>query len=742
MRQGQQETIEGAVEYIKYVNETNGYTVMEFACEGDLLTVVGMFPNLHEGESLRLKGYYTTHLEYGEQFQAEDYEYITPVDGEALVKYLSSGVFEGLGPKTAMRIVEKFGEETLRVLTESPAELAQVKGISMEKAERYCQAYRENFAYGQVMLYLQQFDIGNALATKIYKNYGADAISMIEKNPYRMTEEIEGIGFRTADAMAQKLGVAANSEDRVRAAMRHVLYAALQNGHVYLPKNVLFYETERLLQIYDGDKLFADALLQLTINGVVRVEQKGEQDPALASVYLTQYYRYETGVARMLLDMVATPADAVITDFDKRIRLFQEKQGITLAENQIQAVSQALANHVTIITGGPGTGKTTIIQCIIQIFKEEQHEVLIAAPTGRAAKRITEATGYEASTVHRMLELQYSLEEEDSHFDRNHDNPLEADVVVVDEASMLDISLMYSLLDAMENGTRLILCGDANQLPSVGAGTVLKDLIESGTIPTVQLTEIYRQAAESLIVTNAHKIQAGQMPAVNMENGDFFLLSNENPNQIAEIVVDLCAERLPKKYGFHPFQDIQVLTAMRKGVCGVEQLNSRLQARLNPPSRLRAEKELGRCIFREGDKVMQIKNNYSLRWEKSYDAHQEGEGLYNGDAGLVVHLNNGLRYMDVEFDDDRVARYDMNQLDEIEHAFAVTIHKSQGSEFPAVVIPVVPGPQMLLTRNLIYTAITRAKSLVVLVGSKRILQEMITNVTETKRYTGLKERLL
>ncbi len=734
MKQGQQETIEGAVEYIKYVNETNGYTVMEFACDGDLLTVVGMFPNLHEGESLRLKGYFTNHIEYGEQFQAEDYEYITPVDGEALVKYLSSGIFEGLGPKTAMRIVERFGAETLRVLTESPEELAQVKGISQEKAERYCKAYRENFAYGQVMLYLQQFEIGNALASKIYKNYGEKTISIIEQNPYRMTEEVEGIGFRTADAMAQKMGMAQNSVGRIRAALRHVLLVALQNGHVYLPKDVLFYEAERLLQIYEGDKLFEEALLQLAVNGMVRLEE--------TKVYLSQYYRYETGVASMLSDMVATPADAMITDFDKRIRLFQQQRGITLAENQIEAVSQALANHVAIITGGPGTGKTTIIQCIIQIFKEEQHEVLIAAPTGRAAKRITEATGYEASTVHRMLELQYSLEEEESRFERNRDNPLDADVIVVDEASMLDLSLMYSLLDAMETGTRLILCGDANQLPSVGAGTVLKDLIESGVIPTVKLTEIYRQAEESLIVTNAHKIQAGQMPAVNMENGDFFLLSCENPNQIAETVVELCAERLPKKYGFHSFHDIQVLTAMRKGVCGVEQLNAKLQERLNPPSKLRAEKSLGRCIFREGDKVMQIKNNYSLRWEKSYDAQQEGEGLYNGDAGLVVHLNNNLRYMDVEFDDNRIARYDMNQLEEIEHAFAVTIHKSQGSEFPAVVIPLVSGPQMLLTRNLIYTAITRARELVVLVGSKRVLQEMITNVMETKRYTGLKERLL
>lgn len=733
MRQGPQEIIEGAVEYIKYVNETNGYTVMEFACDGDLLTVVGMFPNLHEGESLRLKGYFTNHIEYGEQFQAEDYEYITPVDGEALVKYLASGIFEGLGPKTAMRIVERFGAETLRVLTESPEELAQVKGISLEKAERYCQAYRENFAYGQVMLYLQQFEIGNALASKIYKNYGEKTISFIEQNPYRMTEEIEGVGFRIADAMAQRLGTKPNSISRIRAALRHILLVSLQNGHVYLPKDVLFYEAERLLQIYEGDQPFEEALVQLTVNGMVRMEEN--------RVYLSQYYRYETGVAKMILDMVATPADEIITDFDKRITLFQKKRGITLAENQIQAICQALANQVTIITGGPGTGKTTIIQCIIEIFKEEQHEVLIAAPTGRAAKRITEATGYEASTVHRMLELQYSLEEEESRFERNRNNPLDADVVVVDEASMLDLSLMYSLLDALETGTRLILCGDANQLPSVGAGNVLKDFIESGAIPTVKLTEIYRQAEESLIVTNAHKIQAGQMPTVNVEQGDFFLLSCENPNQIAEIVVDLCAERLPKKYGFHSFNDIQVLTAMRKGICGVEQLNGKLQERLNPPSKLRSEKTLGRCVFREGDKVMQIKNNYTLRWERSYDAQEEGEGLYNGDAGLIVHLNNELRYMDVEFDDNRVARYDMNQLEEIEHAFAVTIHKSQGSEFPAVVIPLVSGPQMLLTRNLIYTAITRARELVVLVGSKQVLQEMIMNVTETKRYTGLKERL-
>lgn len=726
------EIIEGSVEYIKYANETNGYTVMEFDCNDDLVVVVGKFPDLHEGESLRLKGNYTQHAEYGRQFSAMEYEYITPVNGIALIKYLSSGLFEGIGPVMAQRIVEHFGEQTLRVLTEAPGELAEVKGISLEKAEKICAAYRENFAYGQVMLYLQQLDIGSALASKIYKTYGSDSIRILEKNPYRMAEEIKGIGFRTVDAIAQKLGLGKESEGRIRAAALYVLGTATQNGHVYLPKDKLYAEMERLLEIKRD--LFPDALLKLAVNGSIRID--GEQD-----VYLSYLYRYETYIASKLTDLAATESRSEITDFEKRIRQFEQKESISLAENQVHAIREALANSVTVITGGPGTGKTTIIKCMIDIFQEEEYKVVIAAPTGRAAKRITEATGHDASTVHRLLELMYSPDEEDSQFGRNAANPLDADVIIVDEASMLDISITYSLLDAMRTGSRLILCGDVDQLPSVGAGNILKDIIESGTIRTVKLTEIYRQAAESLIITNAHKINTGNLPAINEKNGDFFMITENHPGRAAEIIVDLCAERLPKKYGFHSFTDIQVLTPTRKGICGVESLNVKLQERLNPASKLRSEREVRNCIFREGDKVMQIKNNYSLRWEKSYDAREEGEGLYNGDTGIIVHLNPELRYMDVEYDDDRVARYDFNQFDEIEHAFAVTIHKSQGSEFPAVVIPVCPGPQMLLTRNLIYTAITRAKQLVVLVGSKKCLCDMISNTTEAKRYTGLGGRL-
>ena len=727
------EIIEGSVEYIKYANEINGYTVMEFLYNDDEIIVVGKFPNLNEGESLRLKGRFVEHLEYGEQFSAEEYEYIAPVDGVALIRYLSSGVFDGIGPVTAQRIVDKFGNETLRVLTESPEELASVKGISQEKAEKICIAYRENFAYGQVMLFLKQFDIGNAIASKIYKTYGASAIHVIEKDPYKLAEEIKGVGFRTVDNMAQKMGVGKDSAGRIRAAALYVLsMSASQNGNVYLPKDKLYEEMRNLLEIESGN--FDENIFQLTVNNFIRVDND-------TNIYLSYLYRYETAIANKLIQLASADTKSIITDFDKRIDNFEKHEGLKLAENQINAVSEALANGVTVITGGPGTGKTTIIKCIINIFQEEGYKAVIAAPTGRAAKRITEATGYEASTVHRLLELQYSTEDDESNFGRNAGNPLEGDVIIIDEASMLDINITFSLLDAMKNGSRLILCGDVDQLPSVGAGNVLKDIIGSGKISVVKLTEIYRQAVKSLIITNAHKINTGAMPAVNEKAGDFFMITEENPARTAEIVVDLCSERLPKKYGLNAFTDIQVLTPMRRGVCGVENLNILLQERLNPPSKLRSERQMKNCIFREGDKVMQIKNNYSLRWEKSYNATEDGEGIFNGDSGLVVHINNELKYLDAEYDDDRVIRYNFNQFDEIEHAFAVTIHKSQGSEFPAVVIPVTSGPRMLLTRNLIYTAITRAKQLVVLVGSKKCLCDMIANTNETRRYTGLGGRL-
>lgn len=726
------EIIEGSVEYIKYVNELNGYTVMEFDCGGELIPVVGKFPNLNEGESLRLKGRFSVHTEYGEQFNALEYEYIAPVDGEALIKYLASGVFEGIGPVTAQRIVEKFGAETLSVIAQTPEKLSSVRGISAEKAKNIGKTYSENFAYGQIMLYLQKFDIGNALASKIYKNYGQDTINIIEKDPYRMAEEIKGIGFKTVDLIAKKTGANFDEESRIRAAILYILGLASQNGHAFLPKERLYGELESLLGT--DREGFPDALLKLSLTGGIRVDEE-------SNIYLSNMYKYETYIADKLNVLAETPSKSVITDFDKRIENFQKTEGISLAENQVFAISRALANNVTVITGGPGTGKTTIIKCIINIFGEEGYKVVIAAPTGRAAKRITEATGYEASTVHRLLELVYSEDEELAKFGRNAGNPLDADVIIIDEASMLDMSITYSLLEAMKNSSRLILCGDADQLPSVGAGNILKDIIESGKIQTVKLTEIYRQAAESLIITNAHKINTGVTPSVNEKGGDFYMISEENPSKIAGIIADLCSERLPQKYGYDPFTDIQVLTPMRKGICGVESLNAMLQNRLNPPSKLRSERNVKNVIFREGDKIMQIKNNYGLRWERIYNAKEEGEGLYNGDMGIVAHIDNELRYMDVEYDEERLARYDFNQFEEVEHAFAVTIHKSQGSEFPAVVIPVCFGPKLLMTRNLIYTAITRAKNLVVLVGSKNALCRMIDNTSETKRYTGLRRRL-
>ena len=736
------ETLEGIVEYIRFANEQNGYTVMDFSCNDELLTVVGNFPGINEGESLKITGCFSNHKEYGEQFTAQDYEYITPADKESILKYLASGMFSGVGPVTAQRIVDKFGEDTIRVIEQEHHKLTDIKGLNKNKADIIHETYIENNAYGQVMFQLQKFGIGNELASKIYKAYDKNSISIIEKDIYKIARDINGVGFKKIDEIAKKTGVAQDSSGRIQAGILYLLSQSIQNGHVYLPKDILSRETDRLLEIEISPENFSENLLKLAIDAKIKIENDSD-------IYQSHIYRYEAGIAEKLKILIASNDDygsfSEITDFDKRIKQFQSAEGVTLAENQINAVSLALANNISVITGGPGTGKTTIIKCIIKIFKDEGYEAIIAAPTGRAAKRITEATGYEASTIHRLLELQYvGNESEDKNeykFLRNADNPLDADIIIIDEASMLDINITYSLLEAMKKGSRLILCGDVDQLPSVGAGKILKDIIQSGKIKTVKLTEIYRQEAQSHIIMNAHKINVGEMPYVNGSNSDFFMIYGDDQNTIAKTVADLCSDRLPDKYGFNVLKDIQVLSPARKGICGVENLNVLLQERLNPQSSLKNERQIRNCIFREGDKIMQIKNNYNIRWEKSYDAQEEGEGLYNGDTGSIISLNNEFRYMDVEYDDNKIVRYDFNQLEEIEHAFAVTVHKSQGSEFPAVVIPVFYGPPMLLTRNLIYTAITRARKLVVLVGNKKCLYDMISNTTETKRYTGLGGRI-
>lgn len=743
-----EETIEGYIEHIIYRNQENGYTVANLVAEETEITCVGIFQYLNEGEAIRAKGVYKEHPSYGQQFSVSSYEIVIPQDSLAMERYLGSGAIKGIGAALAARIVRHFGDDTLRIIETEPERLAEVKGISERKAREIAEQVEDKADMRKAMMFLQQYGISQTLGAKIYQQYKQDMYRILKENPYKMAEDISGVGFKIADEIAARIGIHTDSDYRIRSGLLYILLLATAEGHVYLPKRVLLARAEKLLGV-QADYM-EKHIVDLAIDRKIVVKEITDDftddftDEKEQVVYASQYYQIELHTAQMLheLNLKDTVDEEVIAE---KIRRIQKAEKIELDEMQQQAIAEAVKNGLLVITGGPGTGKTTTINGIIRYFEMEGLDIYLAAPTGRAAKRMTEATGYEAKTIHRMLELTGAPEEKSGsiYFERNAQNPLEADVIIIDEMSMVDIFLMHALLSAVVSGTRLILVGDVNQLPSVGPGSVLKDIIASGEFPVVELVKIFRQASQSDIVVNAHKINQGVPVSLDNKSMDFFFLKRYDANVIISVVITLIQKKMPKFVDAEPY-DIQVLTPMRKGLLGVERLNVILQQYLNPPSKEKKEKEHGKGLFREGDKVMQIKNNYQLEWEIRglYGIPVEkGVGVFNGDTGIIKEINTFAETITVEFDERRFVEYSFKQLEELELAYAITIHKAQGSEYPAVIIPLLAGPKMLMNRNLLYTAVTRARKCVTLVGDEKVFAEMENNKMEQSRYTTLDLRI-
>lgn len=732
------ETIKGYVDHIIFRNSDNGYTVMVVNCDGEELTCVGTLPVISEGELIEAQGRYTEHVTYGRQFQIQKLEMKAPEDVIAIERYLGSGAVKGIGAALAARIVRRFQADTFRIIEEEPERLAEVKGISERKAMEISEQVSEKRDMRRAMIFLQQYGISNTLSIRIYNQYGNQVYSVIQENPYRMADDITGVGFQIADEIAARVGIHTDSDFRVRSGILYVLMQISMEGHVYLPKEELVRRTVELLGV--SIELVEKHMMDLAVERKLILKE----NEAKLCVYATQAYYTELNTAKMLHDLnVVRAVDE--EQVQRRVAVIEKEAGYELDELQRRAVVTAAGHGLFVLTGGPGTGKTTTINALIDYFEAEGLEIRLAAPTGRAAKRMTEATGYEAQTVHRLLEIAGGPEEGagPQQFERNAQNPLEADVIIIDEMSMVDIYLMHALLSAITVGTRLIMVGDRNQLPSVGPGSVLKDIIESECFPVICLTRIFRQAGGSDIVINAHKINAGEHVILDNKSRDFFFLKRNDANVIISVVLTLIQKKLPKYVNAMPY-DIQVLTPMRKGLLGVERLNSILQEYLNPPSPDKNEREYGKHKFREGDKVMQVKNNYQMEWEirgKYGIPVEKGMGIFNGDMGIIREINTYAELATVEFDERRFVEYSFKQLEELELAYAVTVHKSQGSEYPAVVIPLLSGPRMLMNRNLLYTAVTRARSCVTLVGDPAVFLQMIDNKYEQMRYTTLRQRI-
>lgn len=736
-------TVEGYVEHIIFRNEENGYTVLNLKMKGAELTCIGNLPAVAEGELIEATGEEIQHSVYGRQFRIEVCRTKVPEDSAALERYLGSGAIRGVGAALAGRIVRHFKEETLRIIQEEPERLSEVKGISERKAREIAAQVAEKSEMQNAMIFLSQYGISLALGAKIYHQYGDGLYRILKENPYKLAEDIQGVGFKLADEIAQKIGIVADSGYRIRSALLYILSQASAQGHMYLPEEQLAERARQLLGVPVED--MTKYLMDLSIDRKIVVKDTGpEESEKRRLVYAGQYYYLELNCARMLHELNVV-CEENRDGMEKRLQQMEKSTGTLLDEIQREAVVQAACSGLMILTGGPGTGKTTTINAMIQYFASEGLDIYLAAPTGRAAKRMTEATGYEACTIHRLLELNGAVEEDSPnvHFERNASNPLEADVVIIDEVSMVDIHLMHALLCALVPGTRLILVGDQNQLPSVGPGSVLRDLIRSGCFPVVRLTRIFRQATQSDIVVNAHKIHNGEKVILDNKSRDFFFLKRYDVNVIQQVIVTLIAKKLPRYVDARP-QDIQVLTPMRKGALGVESLNILLQQYLNPPAPEKEEKENGSGVFREGDKVMQIRNNYQLEWEIrgiNGVVAERGMGVFNGDLGVIRKINPYAELVTVEYEEGRFADYTFKQTEELELAYATTIHKAQGSEYPAVILPLLGGPRMLMTRNLLYTAVTRARKCVTLVGSDVTFQAMIDNHIEENRYTTLAERI-
>ena len=749
------EEYKGYVEHIIYRNEENTYTVFEVSCEDGLLTCTGYPLSISEGESCIVTGKTVQHAVYGEQLKVETYRVVPPEGEEAILRYLSSGAVKGIGQALAARIIKRFGGETLRIMDEEPERLAEIKGISERKAREIAAQTAQKRDLRDAMLFLQQFGVTNRVALKIWKTYNAQMYTVLRDNPYQLAEDIHGIGFATADEIAAKAGISAQSAFRIRSGLLYTLSTTLAEGSTYLPKEILIRRASELLQV--PEELIGIQLDNLAVERRVKIRRKGEE----LQVYSVTAWREEQQIARMLAELDAEPVRQGARQPEEVLETLEREENIELDPLQREAVLMAAQHAILIVSGGPGTGKTTTINTIIRYLRSENFSVLLAAPTGRAAKRMAEATGFEAMTIHRLLGVRTVTEGGEnafatgaelgdrngnaaySYFDKDRDNPLKADAVIIDEMSMVDMHLFCSFLKAVMPGTRLILVGDVDQLPSVGPGRVLRDLIESGVFRTVMLRKIFRQALESDIVTNAHRILQGEMPSINNKSRDFFFLERDNAPVIYKHTVELMRDKLPG-YVHCDTSEIQVLTPMRKGPLGVVRLNEVLQSVLNPPAKNKREVRRQVVTFREGDKVMQTRNNYQIEWEirGNYGLKVEsGTGVFNGDAGRIQRIDPDAEIVEVCFDEEKIVSYPFSELDDLEPAYAVTVHKSQGSEYPVIILPLLSGPAGLFTRNLLYTAVTRARECVVILGSRQTVAAMAANVRENRRYTGLKERI-
>ncbi|EOU1558063.1 ATP-dependent RecD-like DNA helicase [Clostridium perfringens] len=731
------EALNGIVESIVFKSSDTGYTVIKFRENNIIHTAVGVLPHVKEGQNLKITGSWVNHSQFGKQFKVEECEEILPTSKDGIEKYLSSGIIQGIGPVTAKKIVNKFGEDTLNILDNNIERLKEIEGIGKKKLETIIESYREQRELKNITIFLQTHGLSVNQCLKIYKKYGASSVDTVKNNPYILCDEISGIGFKTSDKIARSLGIEIDSPFRVQSGIRYVINEFCANGHTFMPKDELIKEASNVLTV-SGD-IIEENIKNAALDRKIKLEKVNDKE----GVFTIPNYYCELGITNRILTLAISNFQDISVDVDHLILQFEKKNNITFAESQKDAIISAFQNGIEIITGGPGTGKTTIIKCIIEIFETCGLKVLLGAPTGRAAKRMSESTGKEATTIHRMLDMGVFEKEESVFVTNAEEHSLEADVVIIDEASMIDITLMNALLKSIKVGTRLIIVGDVDQLPSVGAGNVLNDFIESGFTKVVRLKEIFRQGKESMIVVNAHKINKGEMPKLNEKGTDFFFIRNDIQEGILNTIIDLINTRLPKfNSNWDKLKSIQVLVPMKKGVLGVTNLNERIQNVLNPKAPYKKEKEFRSMVFREGDKVMQIKNNYSLKWTRiAGKGEHEGLGVFNGDMGFIESIDLEGKKLSIIFDDERRVIYDFMYLDELDLAYAITIHKSQGSEFPVVIIPAYMGAPLLMNRNLLYTGITRAKEMVVVVGIPKALKYIVDNTRSMERYSSLNWRI-
>ena len=731
------EVLNGIVESIVFKSSDTGYTVIKFRENNIIHTAVGVLPHVKEGQNLKITGTWVNHSQFGKQFKVDECEEILPTSKDGIEKYLSSGIIQGIGPVTAKKIVNKFGEDTLNILDNNIERLKEIEGIGKKKLETIIESYREQRELKNITIFLQTHGLSVNQCLKIYKKYGASSVDTVKNNPYILCDEISGIGFKTSDKIARSLGIEIDSPFRIQSGIRYVINEFCANGHTFMPKDELIKEASNVLTV--SEDIIEENIKNAALDRKIKLEKVNDKE----GVFTIPNYYCELGITNRILTLAISNFQDISVDVDHLILQFEKKNNITFAESQKDAIISAFQNGIEIITGGPGTGKTTIIKCIIEIFETCGLKVLLGAPTGRAAKRMSESTGKEATTIHRMLDMGVFEKEESVFVTNAEEHSLEADVVIIDEASMIDITLMNALLKSIKVGTRLIIVGDVDQLPSVGAGNVLNDFIESGFTKVVRLKEIFRQGKESMIVVNAHKINKGEMPKLNEKGTDFFFIRNDIQEGILNTIIDLINTRLPRfNSNWDKLKSIQVLVPMKKGVLGVTNLNERIQNVLNPKAPYKKEKEFRSMVFREGDKVMQIKNNYSLKWTRiAGKGDHEGLGVFNGDMGFIESIDLEGKKLSIIFDDERRVIYDFMYLDELDLAYAITIHKSQGSEFPVVIIPAYMGAPLLMNRNLLYTGITRAKEMVVVVGIPKALKYMVDNTRSMERYSSLNWRI-